>query len=55
MFERLEKTLNRKFYEWLDNKFFRTKKLYLWKFALEDRDYTIELYNSVISGKKKIT
>jgi hypothetical protein len=32
-----------------------TKKLYLWKFALEDRDYTIELYNSVISGKKKIT
>lgn len=38
-----------------DNDIFSTKKLYLWKFAIDERDYTIELYNSVISGKKKIT
>jgi hypothetical protein len=32
-----------------------TKKLYIWKFTLEEREYTIELFNSVLSGKKKIT
>ncbi len=32
-----------------------TKKLYIWKFSLDEREYTIELFNSVLSGKKKIT
>jgi hypothetical protein len=32
-----------------------TKKLFLWKFSFDDREYTIELFNSVLSGKKKIT
>jgi len=26
----------------------------VWRFKLENRDYTIELFNSVLSGKKKI-
>ena len=32
----------------------RSKKLFLWRFSLNGKDYTIELYNSVLSGKKKI-
>lgn len=31
-----------------------TKKLFIWKFSLDGKDYTIELYNSMLSGKKKI-
>lgn len=31
-----------------------TKKLFIWKFNLDGKDYTIELYNSMLSGKKKI-
>ena len=33
---------------------FRSKVLYIWKFNMDDKDYTIELYNSMLSGKKKI-
>ena len=33
---------------------YRTKKLFIWKFSLDGKDYTIELYNSMLSGKKKI-
>jgi hypothetical protein len=32
----------------------RTKKLYTWKFRLDDKDHTIELFNSLLSGKKKV-
>ena len=32
----------------------RSKKLYIWKFNVDNKDYTIELYNSVVSGKKKV-
>ena len=32
-----------------------SKHKYTWRFNIDDRDYTIELYNSVMSGKKKIT
>jgi len=32
-----------------------SKKLFLWKFNLDKKDYTIELFNSMLSGKKKIT
>lgn len=32
-----------------------SKKLFLWKFNLDGKDYSIELYNSMLSGKKKIT
>ena len=31
-----------------------TKKQYIWRFKLEVKDYTIELFTSVLSGKKKI-
>lgn len=31
-----------------------TKKQYIWRFRLEGRDYSIELFTSVLSGKKKI-
>jgi len=31
-----------------------TKKLFIWKFNLDNKDYTIELYTSMLSGKKKI-
>jgi len=33
---------------------YRTKKLYTWKFRLDDKDHTIELFNSLLSGKKKV-
>jgi len=32
-----------------------SKKLFLWKFNLDGKDYSVELYNSMLSGKKKIT
>lgn len=31
-----------------------SKVLFLWKFNMDDKDYIIELYNSMLSGKKKI-
>ena len=31
-----------------------TKKQYVWRFRLDNKDYTIELFTSVLSGKKKI-
>lgn len=31
-----------------------TKKQYIWRFRLDNKDYTIELFTSVLSGKKKI-
>jgi hypothetical protein len=31
-----------------------TKKQYIWRFHLDDKDITIELFNSKLSGKKKI-
>ena len=31
-----------------------TKKLFVWKFNLDKKDYTVELYTSMMSGKKKI-
>ena len=33
---------------------FRSKKLYTWKLKIDDTDHTILLYNSLLSGKKKI-
>jgi len=32
-----------------------SKMSFLWKFNLDERDYSIELFNSMLSGKKKIT
>jgi len=32
-----------------------SKKLFVWKFNIDKKDYTIELFNSMLSGKKKIT
>ena len=31
-----------------------TKKQYVWRFRLDNKDFTIELFTSVLSGKKKI-
>ena len=31
-----------------------TKKQYIWRFKLDGKDYTIELFTSVLSGKKKV-
>jgi len=31
-----------------------SKRRFVWKFNIEDRDYTVELFNSLVSGKKKI-
>jgi hypothetical protein len=31
-----------------------TKKQYIWRFILEGKNYTIEMFTSVLSGKKKI-
>jgi hypothetical protein len=31
-----------------------TKKQYIWRFKLEGKDYTVEMFTSVLSGKKKI-
>ena len=31
-----------------------TKKQYIWRFRLDQKDYTLELFTSVLSGKKKI-
>ena len=32
----------------------RTKKRYIWRFVLDEKEHAIELYNSSLSGKKKI-
>jgi hypothetical protein len=32
----------------------RTKRRYVWKFELDSETYTIEMFNSVLSGKKKV-
>ena len=32
----------------------RTKKQYIWRFHLDDKDVTIELFASKLSGKKKV-
>lgn len=34
--------------------YFRSKKRFTWKFNVDKKDYTIELFNSSLSGKKKI-
>ena len=34
--------------------YFSTKKKYIWFFRLNGREHRVELYNSVLSGKKKI-
>ena len=31
-----------------------TKKQYIWRFSLKRKDYTVEIFTSVLSGKKKI-
>ena len=31
-----------------------TKKQYIWRFKLEGKDYSVEMFTSVLSGKKKI-
>jgi len=31
-----------------------TKKQYVWKFKLDNKEYKIEFFNSSLSGKKKI-
>lgn len=51
-----EKWSNRKYIFYIFNliKMDRSKKLYIWKFNVDNKDYTIELYNSVVSGKKKV-
>ena len=33
---------------------YSTKKQYIWRFKLEGKDYTIEMFTSLLSGKKKI-
>ena len=33
---------------------YRSKKLFVWKFNIDKKDYTIELFNSMLSEKKKI-
>ena len=33
---------------------FRSKKLYTWRLKIDDTDHTILLFNSLLSGKKKI-
>ena len=33
---------------------YSTKKQYIWRFKLEGKDYTVEMFTSVLSGKKKI-
>lgn len=33
---------------------YSTKKQYLWKFKLDGKDFAIEMFNSSLSGKKKI-
>ena len=33
---------------------FSTKKQYIWRFKLEGKDYAVEMFTSVLSGKKKI-
>lgn len=46
----LVRTLNRKLII-----LFRSKKRYTWKFNIDGSDYTIELFSSSLSGKKKVT
>ena len=31
-----------------------SKKQYVWRFKLDKQDYTIEMFTSVLSGKKKV-
>lgn len=31
-----------------------SKKKYSWKFSIDDKDHTIELFVSSLSGKKKV-
>lgn len=31
-----------------------TKKQYIWRFKLEGKEYTVEMFASTLSGKKKI-
>lgn len=33
---------------------FSSKKKYTWKFSIDDKDHTIELFVSALSGKKKV-
>ena len=33
---------------------FSSKKQYVWRFKLDGQDYTIEMFTSILSGKKKI-
>jgi hypothetical protein len=35
--------------------FDRSKKRFTWKFQIDGTDYTIELFVSSLSGKKKVT
>ena len=32
----------------------RTKKQYIWRYQVDGKDVTVELFNSRMSGKKKI-
>jgi len=36
------------------NSFLSSKKQYVWRFKLEGQDFTIEMFTSILSGKKKI-
>jgi hypothetical protein len=38
----------------IGNHVHRTKKRYVWKFELDAETYTLEMFNSVLSGKKKV-
>lgn len=33
---------------------YSTKKQYVWRFKLDNIDYTVEMFTSIMSGKKKI-
>lgn len=38
----------------IDTLSYSTKKQYVWRFKLDAKDYTIEMFTSILSGKKKI-
>ena len=54
-YAKLASTSKRKYFKLTHLPFeFRSKKQFIWRLMLDDKEYNVELFSSKVSGKKKL-